>query len=331
MSESAGRGDRDIWLGDVLEAWDALRSTTPEERAAVAETLGFDASALRRRAAAIATEPAPGISERAAVVAPPAAVSSTGRATAAAPRTIPSTIEIDDAGVDEAVPSWVAKASPLTGEQPSHATWKPPFVPLLRRQWARHIMSAIAAVPMAEGALDEPRLIAAVSALRPVLQVPRRLRPTLRRGVHVLLDRGAAMLPFARDVQDVVAQLRVTVGRDHVVAAAFEETPLAADVLWLRQRRRGAWVAPAAGTPILLVTDLGLSQRYGDTRGATVAEWVEFAERCRAAGCGMIALLPRRESSWPPALRKAFTIVPWDERTNVSTVLRHLSGSRPPR
>ena len=329
MSDPPIHHGADIWLGDVLDAWRLLGLVTAQDRAAAAAALGFDASLLIPSAdEQRPSGSAPGAAE-------PSSAGSSAHAVpvrAATPAAvIPSVIEDHDVLAIEEEPSWLVNAKPLEPEQPGHATWRPPHVPLFRPQWTRHLMSAIAAVPIAEGTLDEPRLIDAVCRLRPVLHVPRRRRPTLRRGLHLLIDRGDAMMPFRRDADDLVRSLRTTVGRDQLTAATFVGTPLAEPgVLLLRTRDRRSWSAPASGTPILLISDLGLSQRFGATRGASPGEWIEFARRCRVAGCGApVAVVPRHESTWLPALRRVFTMIPWDQRTSVSTVLRNMHGARP--
>jgi hypothetical protein len=239
---------------------------------------------------------------------------------------IPSEADQDAVQTTAGRPVWLTNAPTLTAEQAAHQTWRPSRAPLLQRHWARHILSAVAAVAIGEGTIDEPRLIEAVSLLRPIDRLPRRKRPTLRRGLQLLVDRGSAMMPFTFDAQEIIAQLRSVVGRDNMTATTFEGTPLS-DVVSLRLRRRVPWQPPAPGTPILVITDLGLTQRYGDVRGAAESEWLEFAARCRAAGCAVTALVPRREADWPPALRRAFTILPWDRPTTVAVVLRYLRAS----
>ena len=315
---------RDIWIGDVLAAWRQLGLTSLEDRAAVAEALGFDSAALRE-AIASATIGA-GSTVSAPAVTTPAGVAALTAAPLTGPssRVIPSIVEDEEVPDEADVPTWIAAAPPLLPEQSAHHSWKPPHAPLLREQWSRHIVAAIAAVPIADGGVDESRLIDDVSRLRPVARLPRRLRRTVRRGVQLLIDRGDAMQPFFTDVQDVIRSLRTVVGRDQLNGASFAYTPEAGDVLWLRSRERAPWSPPGHGTPILVISDLGMAQQYGDVRGGSAGEWLAFARRCRAAGCPVVALVPRDESVWPAPLRSAFTMVPWDQRTNVSTVLRCL-------
>jgi hypothetical protein len=319
-----GNPDHDIWIGDVLNAWRELGLTDPLDRAAAAEALGFGAAELRRSAVTAPAVEAKPSSPMGGGTGGPAVEPA---APAAAPgRVIPAIADEEAVAATSAQPAWLANAPALAAEQAAHQTWRPPRAPLLQRHWARHILSAVSAVPIGEGTIDEPRLIEAVSRLRPIERLPRRKRPTLRRGLHLLVDRGRAMMPFAYDAQEIVAQLRSVVGRDNLAVAAFEETPLS-DVGSARLRRRVPWEPPAPGTPILVITDLGLTQKYGDVRGAAESEWLEFAARCRAAGCAVTVLVPRGEADWPPPLRRAFTILPWDRRTTVSVVLRYLRAS----
>jgi hypothetical protein len=320
---------RDIWIGDVVAAWRRLGITAAEDRAAVAEALGFDGAALRP---AVAAEPmGPGSTVSAPAERMPVNDAAAASAPTAGPvsRIIPSLIEDEEVPEEADVPAWIADAPPLVAEQTAHHGWKPPHLPLLRDHWARHIVSAIAAIPLADGGIDESRLIDNVSRLRPVWRLPRRVRRTVRRGVQLLIDRGDAMQPFFADVQDVIRSLRTVVGRDQLNGASFEYTPDAGDVLWLRGRARTPWSPPGPGTLILVISDLGMTRSYGDVRSGSRDEWLAFARRCLAADCPVVALVPRDEAAWPAELRGAFTMVPWDQRTNVSTVLRCLgAGTR---
>ncbi|HUR16968.1 MAG TPA: hypothetical protein VMZ33_06760, partial [Candidatus Limnocylindrales bacterium] len=322
MIDVNARNRGDIWISDVLEAWRTLQLETPEDRAAAAEALGFDASRFRP-----STEtPASGAGSN--MGSDDTGVGAHGKDSVSAPRAAVAASVIPSSAVQDQIAgaadegSWATNAPALLAEQAAHTVFKPAHLPLFRPHWTRHLMSSICAVPIAEGAVDEPRLIDAVTRLRPLVRLPLRPRATLRRGVHVLVDRSESMMPFTRDVDDILRSLRATIGKDQFATAAFVDTPLAGDVLWLRTRIRAPWQAPSAGTRILLISDLGLAQHQGEIRGALPAEWLVFAARCRAAGCHTVAILPRHPDSCPPALRKVFDVVPWDARTNVATVLR---------
>jgi hypothetical protein len=315
--------DHDIWIGDVLNAWRELELTGPSDRAAAAEALGFDATELRRIAM---IGPVPDVEPISPIAGKGGTIVEPATPAAAPGRLIPAIADEEAVATTSAQLTWLTDAPALAPEQPAHQSWRPARPPLLQRHWARHILSAVAAVPIGEGTIDEPRLIERVSRLRPIERLPRRKRPTLRRGLQLLVDRGRAMMPFAYDAHEIVAQLRSVVGRDNFAVLAFEETPLS-DVVAPRSRRPAPWTPPARGTPILVITDLGLTQRYADVRGAAETEWLEFASRCRAAGCAVTVLVPRSAADWPTSLRRVFTILPWDRRTTVSVVLRYLRAS----
>src|SRR5262245_32415026 len=135
----------DIWISDVLEAWRTLQLTTPDDRAAAAEALGFDASRLRP-----ATEsPSSAVDSR-------ANTNETGRGAtetdpASAPRTPAAPLVIPTSAVEDRIAeaadgqSWTDNASPLEAEQSAHAVFKPEHVPLFRPHWTRHLMSGVCA------------------------------------------------------------------------------------------------------------------------------------------------------------------------------------------
>ena len=320
--------DRDLWIGDVIRVWRRLQLTSPEERAAAARALGFDASALLA-----AAQTAAGGS--AGAEAPAAQAAATGPIRGATngrghdtPRVVPSAISVrTDEASGDALPAWWTGTQTLPPEGQAHATWRPQHQPLLRPQWTRHILSAMCSTRVAEGPLDATRLIEEVVRLRPIVAVPRRSRPTVRRGVQLLIEQGAPMLPFRRDVLQLIESLRDVISDDRIVMAGFERHPLDEPLAWFPGGKVERWTPPGAGSPVLLVSDLGITSRFGRTRAATPAEWLAFGRTCRAAGCTPIALLPHGRPFWPPALKRTFALVPWGHRTSVAEVHRALSAA----
>ena len=321
--------DRDLWLGDLLRVWRDLGLASATERAAAASALGFDASRLLIDAGAT-PEPTPAASAAPTAGGPAHAAVPTWEA-GTAPRPVPSTLTEDAREAVEAVPGWLADAAPLAAEQEAHARWRPEHAPLLRPLWTRHIVTAMCSTSVPEGPVDAERLTEQVVRSRPVTSLPRRPRPTVRRGAQVLVERGPAMLPFRRDVQQLLTALRTVVGKDQLVVGPFERHPLDDAITWVPGGRTTRWDPPTAGTPVLLVGDLGITQTFGHVRGASLAEWLAFARRCRGAGCPAIALVPHDQPFWPPALARTFTMIPWGHRTTVATVRRALlrAGVRP--
>jgi len=90
------------------------------------------------------------------------------------------------------------------------------------------------------------------------------------------------------------------------------------------------WRAARPGTPLVVVTDLGISGPAVNADRADVGEWLRFAQLVRESGSELIALVPFEAGRWPPALARAMTMIHWSERTNVGAVrrARHESHAR---
>src|SRR5690606_24115468 len=89
-----------------------------------------------------------------------------------------------------------------------------------------------------------------------------------------------------------------------------------------------AYEPPTPGTPVLVVSDLGIS-RSRAAGGASPEEWLAFADLVAATGRRCVALVPFPPHRWPAALERAMHIVHWDRTTSVHTVQRALRGAAP--
>jgi hypothetical protein len=200
------------------------------------------------------------------------------------------------------------------------------FRPLLRPEWTRGILHAALATPATTGEVDVERLVRLAAAVQPVERLPLRRHDRLQQGVQVLVDAGEGMALFARDAQDVVRRVTAVAGRSSTHVLRFVGTPL----LDCRPRsglRTIAYEPPPVGTPVLVLTDLGIGRGASTSTEdfappASVAEWRAFVTRVADAGCPVTALVPYRASRIPPALREIVRILHWDERTSVRDVVR---------
>jgi len=201
--------------------------------------------------------------------------------------------------------------------------------PLLAPAQTRAILSTGLATTAYDGALWVEEAVRRIARGQHFGDVPRMPRPTLLRGVQVLVDRGGGMLPFYEDVKELLDRIRSVVGRTLVHVLQFEASPLrgvGAGAQW-------SWTGyehhrPAPGTVVLLVTDLGIGTSPAGS-GASVREWLAFAELVRRERCALRALVPYPENRWPAALKDVLTILPWDRGTGVHRVQRALAHERP--
>ena len=220
------------------------------------------------------------------------------------------------------VKGWQEGAEPLPDLTDAQLEMRPPLEPLFNPKTSRALISTAFATQRKEGEIDYSSLFERIYALRPITELPRLPMSTLRFGIQLLIDRGQGTWPYYADQELIRDEILGIVGRDRVETLYFTDSPLRGYGPGSRRRWRRPYVPPAAGTPVVVLTDLGIARRRQSTMGAGEAEWLEFAERVHSAECPLLALVPYDESRWPAALRKAFYLLTWDRATHVSMIRR---------
>ncbi|MFJ9736640.1 hypothetical protein [Streptomyces sp. NPDC101166] len=188
-----------------------------------------------------------------------------------------------------------------------------PHLPLLTPRWTSAILRTTLSRQVDEGPVDIPALLDTLAHGRPVTRLPRRPVPTLRHGAQVLVDRSIGMQPFRRDQDDLVTRIREVVGADLVDVVHFSGVPHHGTGPG-RRRRPARYEPPARGTPVLLLSDLGVGGRSHDS-GPDPEDWEEFVGLVTRAGCPVVALTP-----YPPNRRldRTAQLLPqltWDRST----------------
>ncbi|GHG50880.1 hypothetical protein [Streptomyces griseocarneus] len=225
-----------------------------------------------------------------------------------------------------------AEASPdLLRFAPAPCTpaYEPPWTP----DWARGVMFAAVATPVAGRELNLRALLCRVSRHDAIRAVPRRLRPTTRRGAQLLLDHGPGMAPFQDDRLWLRELLGSVAGRNRVEVLRFRGVPgrgvVRRDPLDLQEYR-----PPPPGTPVVLVSDLGrLRPPFAGRWAARPGEWVDFVDTVVHSGCPVVCLTPYEPAAYPAALRARVAFIPLDRRISLrhakeatAGVRRHLEG-----
>ena len=217
--------------------------------------------------------------------------------------------EVEDGG-----PAWSLDVDPLereVGDRP------PPLLPLFHPSWTRAILTAALSTRVPGGTIDTGRAVDLIARGRAVTALPRRTRPTLRWGVQLLVDRSPAMAPFFRDERWIEHVIVHTAGTDQVEVFDFVACPIPA----VRPRSSLSWQAyrpPPRGTPVLVLTDLGIGRPLGWSGWADTGDWLAVAGRVGRAGCPLTGFVPYSPPRWPVGLQGAFSIVEWDRRTTPS-------------
>lgn len=224
-------------------------------------------------------------------------------------------------------PHWLAAARNLETTEDTHIRAVLPLDPLFPARTSRAIISAALATPFASGAVDLMRVIDMVSRAELIEHIPWLSIPTLVRGVQLLIDRGESMQPFAADQAALRTALSRVVGRDRTEVLYFDGSPL-----WgAGNGPKDEWLdyhTPAPGTPVLVLTDLGITQPPGIAGLAGPSDWRAFAKTLARAGCPLLALVPYPPRRWP-GFQKCMTILQWDRVTTAAVVRRAVpSGLR---
>ncbi|HZI20241.1 MAG TPA: hypothetical protein VEY09_16785 [Pyrinomonadaceae bacterium] len=194
----------------------------------------------------------------------------------------------------------------------------PPFDPLFMPQWTRGILSAALATRGGDGPLDVEAVAEILARGEHVARLPQLPSWTLGRGVQLLLDRSQAMTPFVRDQAWLLREIRNVIGTDRLKVLPFAGSP--ARGAGAGTKRRPPYQPPPPGTPVVLLSDLGICQPAVAADWASEDEWVAFAVLVRRAGCPLLALVPYKPSRWPHRLARLVNIIQWDRGTTAAAV-----------
>lgn len=225
---------------------------------------------------------------------------------------------IDLAVPENALPDWLQTVPHLEETKPSKMTRSLPLEPLFQPNWTRTILSDALSTPSSEGEPDIAAIVEKIGCAQPLTELPRHMAPTLARGVQLLIDYSEAMEPFASDQIFLRDEILKVVGKDKSEVLAFSGSPLRGVGVGL-QENWADYEPPIPGTPVLVLTDLGIGQPEFFFERADVHEWLEFAALIRKCSCPLIAFVPYPETRWPN-IRQALSILQWDRPTNASTV-----------
>lgn len=334
---SVPRSHPSAGLGDLIRAIAAL-GASDEEAEAIAVMLGMRPAAERRHVMVrrpIAAQPLAAVSpveEPVGRSAPageralhPAAQSTTHPAAPVPSARAIGEAELELAFVGTAAPparSWIADAQDLAEPAPaatrSYDTTVPPFVPLLAPVITRAVLAEAAATATSDGPIDIERLVLDVATRRPLRALPCLPATTLRRGAQILIDRTASMQPFQVDTDDLAVRIRQVASQGATQLLYFDEDPTMVDDTWPVVEGR-PYELPLAGTPIVLITDLGI-RHMRSPRSRARSYWLAFAREARRRQCPVIAFVPYPSSRWPAGLDGLITPLPWDHHTTVATV-----------
>jgi hypothetical protein len=191
---------------------------------------------------------------------------------------------------------------------------------LFAERLAPSLLAAMVATDAGDGPENLEMLVHLLASRQFPLELPRRQRPSLLRGAQLLVDVGRSMTPFRHDTAVLADVVFGTVGRTNVRRMVFADSPLRGMGTGARWTWTSGYVAPDVGTPVLVVTDLGIGGPADHHARSRAHEWITLAERLRRRGSPLVALVPYPPHRWPDALVGQLAIVTWDRRTTLSDV-----------
>jgi hypothetical protein len=215
--------------------------------------------------------------------------------------------------------NWKPDVSPLPPLVIKDSNIPLPFDPLLVPNWTRAMMSAALATSGGDGVLDINRIVERLARKEHLKRLPMRPFPTLTQGVQILVDMGPSMIPYARDQAWLQNEVQKVVGYEKAQALRFVGTPLRGAGIGERSRW-AQYQPPASGTPVLLLTDLGICHSASSADWTSDSDWQSFAEVVKRAGCPLIAFVPYAPSRWPRSLARSMILIQWDRPTTIATV-----------
>jgi hypothetical protein len=126
------------------------------------------------------------------------------------------------------------------------------------------------------------------------------------------------MQPFQADADDLMTRIKQVISQGATQVLYFDEDPMVVDDTWPVDEGR-MHEFPAPGTPILLITDLGIrNQRFQRSRAPRY--WRAFAMEALRHRCPVVAFVPYPPSRWPTGLAGLIAPVLWDRKTTATSI-----------
>lgn len=304
-----------IGVGDLLRAWHALDANDEAARRAISDLLlpGFGWSAM-------ATKP---VVPREPPQASPQ------------PHSVIQQVEVPDvpsAAEHQALDIPFSVTPVVSSGEPQRTLARGPRLAadrnltvataeLLEPEWARRIVGELMMTEAPLGDLDLPRIIHSLSEMREIRRIPRKSRPTLRLGAQVLLDRHPSMMVFYSDQSALRPVLAGIGGRGRTLLLRCDGFP-PTSISEISSARWRPYEPPPPGTPVLILSDLGMARGAYPLSAEAEAAWDAFLAPLAATGNPLIALVPHPPTRYPLFICERICLVLWDRVTRPSDVRR---------
>jgi hypothetical protein len=320
-------GSSDILLGDLARAFNALVPANALTRDAIAKLLGFERLAETSSTLSLHSEPSE--------VEPPETMEPKMVSDQAAPPrdekgerdmpmpTRPTRAQLEPTA-STSIPTKIAawkEVGPLATFHPEkHLQGITYYDPLFTPHWTRGIVAASLATRASTGLIiDLSQLLDTIARGRPIRGIFHISRPSLSRGVQILVDISEGMQPFARDQMELMRVIQGVVGIHATAILQFRSCPtrkVGVGPVWTWR----GYQPPQPGTPVLLLTDLGIGGPSLRLQRSRTEEWQSFARTLSRHSCPLVAFVPYPPERWPTRLMQEMIILQWDRATTFGTV-----------
>jgi hypothetical protein len=213
------------------------------------------------------------------------------------------------------VPAWFRDAIPLPVE-PSSDAQRVKLDPLFTPAWQRAIAVSALSANVASGAIDVDRVVERFAQALPLERLPLMSRRSLQAGAQIVIDTSEAMRPFFGDLDHMIDVVRALYPAERLTIVACDDGPP------LFAGHEPAYVPPASGTSVLILSHFGIASRRDAAMGGTTKAWCTFAVALRRRGHKVMAFAPTDLRRLPASLRRTLPTVRWDRVTGTAAVTR---------
>lgn len=153
--------------------------------------------------------------------------------------------------------------------------------------------------------LDLDRIVRSLARGEVLRRLPYLARASWAMRAQVLVDLDPRIHFFWNDFYELVEQLQGMRGKMGLDLLCFEEGPLQPCTAFERREQQLPYRPPEPGTPILILSDLGLLNKCEQG-------WLILGRRLQRAGLRPVVLMPCPERFWRGEVAELFQLKVWD-------------------
>ena len=209
------------------------------------------------------------------------------------------------------LPDWMNGTTALDLEAPTRNKNAPPppkQEPLVA--WSRlwPVLRAILSEQQTKKRPDLPKLVKTIAKGYLPTRIPQQQRQNWTAGLRILIDRPQRLRLFNHDYLQVLSQLKKLRGEVGLVQEMLEDYPGGPVLTGFGMQTRKTWQMPEPGTPLLILSDLGIYE----TSGQAEKQWLAFGRKLQAAGCKAYVLMPVPARYLSQELANYYQCISWD-------------------